>query len=88
MLEKYRDKLKKEKVIYLRIKVNPGMEKTSVKSIMDDETIKIDVSKAAERGKANEELLKFLAKEFKIDRNNVKIISGVSNRVKLIKINN
>ena len=78
--------LKNKNELYLRVKVRPGSAKNTVKEIMADETIKIDISAPPVKGKANQELIKFLAREFKIDKNNVKIISGAGERVKLIKI--
>lgn len=71
---------------YLRIKVIPGASKTEIKGEMSDGTIKIAVAAAPEKGKANSELVNFLAKEFKKDKSSIKIISGLSSRVKLIKI--
>jgi len=86
MLIEFKKEFKKNNNIYLRIKVNPGAYKTEIKSIMNDKTIKINISKPAEKNKANEELIKFLAKEFEINQKNVKIISGLGQRLKLIKI--
>ena len=86
MLEKYQDKFKKGKELYLRIKVRPGAAKSEVKEILEDETIKIAISAVPERGKANAELVNFLAKTFDVSKNNVKIISGKSEKIKLVKI--
>ena len=87
MLNKYQNQLKKEKELYLRIKVRPGAAKTVVKEIMDDDTVKIDIAAPPVKNKANQELIKFLAREFELSKNNVKIISGAGERVKLIKVN-
>ena len=79
-----------EKEIYLRIKVHPGAKKSEFAGILDDEqngeTFKVDIAAVAERGKANNELVKFLAKEFGISKGSVKIISGAGDRLKLVKI--
>ena len=83
-MEKYIEKLKLNKEVYLRIKARPGASKTLVKEILEDETIKIDVAAPPEQGKANIELSKFLAKIFVVDKNNVKIISGKSEKIKLV----
>lgn len=72
--------------IYLRVKVRPNAAETRVKDIMADETVKIDLSAAPEKGKANLELIKFLAEEFDVDKSQIKIISGAGERVKLVKI--
>ena len=88
MLELYKRQLKNRGELYLRVKVRPGAVKTTVIKVMDDETIKIDIAAPPIKGKANQELIKFLAKEFDILKNNVKIVSGAGERVKLIKIIN
>jgi len=75
--------------IYLRVKVWPGAGFTAAKQVLadsDGEIIKIDIAAPAAKGKANLELIKFLAREFAIARNNVKIISGAGDRLKLVKI--
>lgn len=72
--------------IYLRVKVRPNAAETRVKEIMADETVKIDLAAVPKKNKANKALIKFLAQEFDRNENNVKIISGAGERVKLVKI--
>ncbi len=86
MLELYKQQLKNKGELYLRVKARPGATKTVIKEIMDDETIKINIAAPPVKGKANQELIKFLAKEFDVLKNNVKIVSGAGERVKLIKL--
>lgn len=74
---------------YLRIKVRPGAVKTAVRGTLETEegqTIKIDVAALPEKGRANEELVRYLARELSIAKDKIKIISGAGERVKLIKI--
>ena len=74
---------------YLRIKVRPGAAKTAVRGSLDTEegqTIKIDVAAPPEKGKANEELIRYLAKELLVSKDKIKIISGAGEKVKLVKI--
>ncbi len=93
MLNKYKKELEEGKEVYLRIKVFPGSNKTIIKEIKTDnienknvETLVVDVKSSAEKNKANQDLLKFLAKEFGVLEKNISIISGASSRIKLIKI--
>lgn len=90
MINNYKKNLKAKGEVYLRVKVHPGAGNDKFVGVLNDEengeTIKIDVAAVAEKGKANAELIKFLAKEFEVGKNNVKIISGVSDKIKLIKI--
>lgn len=75
--------------IYLRVKARPGASATAIKQILadsDGEIIKIDIAAPAVKGRANLELIKFLAREFAVAKNNIKIISGAGDRLKLVKI--
>lgn len=76
---------------YLRIKVIPKSNKNEIVETFTDsdgeETIKIRIKAAPEKGKANAELIKFLSKEFGVPQATIFIISGKSERLKLIKIN-
>ena len=89
MLNKYKKELEEGKEVYLRIKVFPGSNKTIIKEIKTDnienknvETLVVDVKSSAEKNKANQDLLKFLAKEFGVLEKNISIISGASSRIK------
>jgi len=86
MISKYKKQLKEKSEVYLRIKVHPGASKSEIKGVMADETVKISISAPPEKGKANAELINFLAKEFGVNKSGVKILSGASDKVKLVKI--
>lgn len=86
MLQQFFEQLKNNGETYLRVKVRPGAAATAVREVMADETLKIDVAAAPERGRANAELVRFLAAEFGVAGENVKILSGAGDRVKLVKI--
>ena len=86
MLSKIKKQLYKKGEIYLKIKARPGMSKNAIKEIMGDNTVKIDIAAPPVKGKANQELIKFLAQRFNVLEKNVKIISGAGERVKLVKI--
>jgi len=87
MLKEYFQKRTVGKLfIYLRIKVIPKSAKNEVVDIMNDETIKIRIKAAPEKGRANEELIKFLSEELGVLEKNVLIISGVHEPLKLIKV--
>jgi uncharacterized protein (TIGR00251 family) len=86
MLEEYIENLANNKEIYLRIKVLPGAGKTEILEIMADKTIKIAVAATPEKGQANKELINFLAGALEVRKYQVKIISGASSRLKLVKV--
>jgi uncharacterized protein len=78
--------LKKSKELYLRIKVKPNAGITEMAGRLDDGTLKINIKSPAEKGKANKEMIEFLAMYFKINKKCISIISGKNERIKLIKI--
>ncbi|PKL36335.1 hypothetical protein CVV38_00285 [Candidatus Peregrinibacteria bacterium HGW-Peregrinibacteria-1] len=74
---------------YLRIKVVPRSHKTELIETIHDHngtTHKIRLKSAPEKGKANQELIKFLSKLLDTPTETITIISGKSDRTKLIKI--
>ena len=86
MLVKFKELFFEKGEVYLRVKARPNAAKTCVKEIMADETIKIDLAATPVKGKANQELIKFLARQFAAAASNIKVISGAGERVKLVKI--
>ena len=86
MLNKFINILENKEEIYLRIKVRSGASASETKEILEDDTIKIDIAAPAVKGKANQELIRFLAKNFCIHKKDVRILSGAGSKIKLIKI--
>lgn len=88
MLTALKQALETDGEVYFRVKARPGARATAVREIMADEeeTVKIDIAAAPERGRANTALIKFLAEEFEVPKADVKILSGAGDRVKLVKI--
>jgi len=79
--------------MYIRVKVTPKSTKTELIEITKENidgkevsTYRIRLKAAPEKGKANEELIKFLSKHFSVPKENFSIISGKTDRIKLIKI--
>lgn len=75
---------------YLRIKVIPKSGKNEIVEILKDsegeKTIKIRIKAAPEKGRANAELINFLSKETGVPKSGIKIISGQTDHLKLVKI--
>lgn len=72
--------------MYLRAKIIPKSSKNEIIETLKDGTIKIRIKAAPEKGKANAELIKFLSKKYNISKDKISIISGKTERIKLIKI--
>lgn len=88
-LDSYKKILNKKGEVYLRLKAHPCSAKTRIKEILsgeDGETIKIDIAAIPKNGKANQELIRFLSKEFNVVKNNIIILNGAGDKIKLIKI--
>ena len=71
--------------VVFAVKALPGSSRTAVCGLLD-EMVKIKVSAAPEKGKANKCLLDFLAKQLGVKKNAVKIVSGDSNPVKGVQV--
>ncbi len=72
--------------MYIQIKVIPKSRETAFMEKMDDETYKVRIKSAPEKGRANNELIEFLSVELKISKDSIKIISGHTDPRKLLKI--
>lgn len=76
---------------YLRIKVIPKSPKNEVVEVLEDkehgEITKIRIKAAPKRNRANLELIKFLSETYHVPKENIAIISGQKEQLKLIRIN-
>lgn len=72
--------------MYLQIKVIPQSQRTEFVERMADETIKIRLNATPEKGKANAALTRFLAKELNCQNSDILIVSGHTDRRKLVKV--
>ncbi|MBI3331383.1 DUF167 domain-containing protein [Candidatus Peregrinibacteria bacterium] len=86
MLQAFKKIFVQKGIVDLSIRVRPGASRTEVKEIMIDGSVKISIAAAAEENAANAELIRFLAEEFSVDRSAIAILSGMTARRKLIRI--
>jgi hypothetical protein len=74
----------------LRIKLSPGASSCEFRDVFNDEKgvcyLKTSVNAVAEKGKANKELIKFLAASLKIAKSSITVISGTTDHLKKIFI--
>ena len=66
-------------------KIVPGSSRTVVAGTLED-MIKIRVAAAPEKGKANQCLIAFLAKQLGVKKNTIEILSGHTNPVKQVRV--
>lgn len=78
------EEFKTKSPLYLRVKILPKSPANEITEQLEDGTYKIRIAAPAEGGRANAELIKFLKKS--LGAQEVKIVSGQTERVKLLKI--
>jgi len=68
----------------LEVKAYPSARKERI--IEENGRFKVYTSVPPDKGKANQKILKMLAKHLGIKRSQLKIIKGVSSRIKIIEV--
>ncbi|PIP64954.1 hypothetical protein COU77_04095 [Candidatus Peregrinibacteria bacterium CG10_big_fil_rev_8_21_14_0_10_49_16] len=86
MLQIFHQQLKDNGVVTFTVRVRPHASESRVTGFLDDGSVKIQLAAAAEGGKANREVTRFLAKEFDVPFGNIEMLSGKTNRVKVVRI--
>lgn len=71
---------------YYRVKVIPNQPQAEFRGTMGDGTIKIALTEAPEKGKANKELIAFLADQLGIRKESITISSGLTSRIKILSV--
>ena len=69
-----------------KLKIITGAPKNEIIGLYGADTIKIKIAAQPEKGKANDELIRFLSKKLKIPANRIRIIKGLSSHNKLVEI--
>ncbi|MEN6576518.1 MAG: DUF167 domain-containing protein [Phycisphaerales bacterium] len=69
--------------VVFTVKVVPGSSRTMVSGVLDS-MVKIKVAAPPEKGKANECLIAFLAKQLGVRKNAIDILAGQTNPVKQV----
>jgi uncharacterized protein (TIGR00251 family) len=72
--------------LHISIKVIPRAGAIEIRGRMADGTVKIALKASPTDGKANKELIKFLAGEFGTRSSSVRLLSGAASRKKLVAI--
>ena len=74
------------KEIHLTIKAIQNAPRTEIVGLMENGVVRIKVHSIPEKGKANQELIRFLAEAFEIKKEDVILTSGAASRLKYFKI--
>jgi uncharacterized protein len=71
---------------HLKIKVQPRSPRTEWAGTLSDGTLKVRLAAVPDKGKANAELIRFLAAEFHVARADVEIVAGQTSTLKQIRL--
>lgn len=82
----YQAKLKTAGSLSLRVKVIPKSARTAAIGEMADGAVKIRVGAVPEKGKANAELISYLAEVFSVPASHVTLVTGAASPAKLFRI--
>ncbi|RMG08512.1 MAG: YggU family protein, partial [Acidobacteria bacterium] len=66
------------------VKVIPNAKNNEI--VNDAHGLRVKIKAPANDGKANRELIKYLAEQFNVSSRNIEIIFGLTSRLKLIRI--
>ena len=75
----------------LALKVTPGAKKNEILGWEDDypqvgRVLKVKIAAPPVEGKANKEIVLFLAKALKMSKSSIEVVHGTSGRIKLVEI--
>ena len=71
--------------VVFSVKVVPGSSRTAISGLLDG-MVKVKVSAPPQKGKANDCLVDFLAKQLGVKTNTISIIAGRSSPIKKIQV--
>lgn len=69
----------------LTVKILPNSKKSEIIGY-ENEILKIKIKAPPLEGKANEELIRFLSKKWKIPKSKIKIMKGLTSKIKILEL--
>ena len=81
-----KEELSQKGVIVFSVSVHPGARNTDIQNVFENNVVKINIAKPPDQGKANKELVRFLAELFSVPQVYVDIVKGELSRSKVIRI--
>ncbi len=86
MIDSLRQRLKTDSTVTFRVKVRPQAAISRFRGPLGEDTFKVDIAATPEGGEANAALVRFLADEFDVGRDQVEIVAGETSRLKIVRI--
>lgn len=86
MIDALKQQLRQSGEITFRVKARTGAPESRFRGPLGLDTYKVDVAAIPEDGKANAELVSFLAEQFGVTKHQVDIVHGETSKLKIIRI--
>jgi hypothetical protein len=86
IIDKYKSSLEAEGSLIIYCRLSPQAKNGGIKEVMGDGALKVRVTSAPEKGKANLELINILSEQFEVPLKSVKIIQGHTSKFKKVSI--
>ncbi|MDD4412905.1 MAG: DUF167 domain-containing protein [Patescibacteria group bacterium] len=86
MLTEIKNTLSSKGEVNIQIKATPGAKENLIKGFMADGTLKVLVTAAPEKNKANQAIVDLLAKKLAVPKSCISLLYGASSRDKVFKI--
>lgn len=86
ILQSLQHRLHKEGKLRLRLKIVPKSSTTELVGMLGEDVIKVRVAAVPTKNKANQELIRFLAKLFELPKSHITIASGPTSPLKIVEI--
>jgi uncharacterized protein YggU (UPF0235/DUF167 family) len=86
MVEHLRRRLQADGSVSVPLKVTPRAKRTEWLGVLADGTLKLGVAAVPEGGLANEAVLRFVADEFGVARDRVRVVTGQTSTRKRVAI--
>ena len=86
MIDRQRRELANTGLTTFLLKVRPHAQSTRFRGPLGNDIYKVDIAAPVEDGKANEELIRFMAEAFDVHRSHVEILSGWTGREKVVRV--
>lgn len=86
MIERIKEAIRAQKPIRFSCKVLPQSSYTRIEEVVEVEELKIHLTTAPTKGKANQHLIELLAAEFACKKHAITILRGTTSHHKIIQI--
>ncbi|MBD3328550.1 YggU family protein [Candidatus Peregrinibacteria bacterium] len=86
MLDKLKNELSSKGETTFIVKIIPKSARNEIVGELMNDTLKIKINAVPEKGKANKELVSFLANQFNVSKSCIEIVSGHTSQIKTVKI--